>query len=44
MKTKSTLQTPRTLIRDAILLTVAALALSASPNIALAADCIAETS
>lgn len=39
MKTKSTSQTPRTLTRNAILLAITALALSAWPTVALAADC-----
>lgn len=44
MKTKSTPQKPRKLTRNAILLTITALALCASPTVALAADCIPVTS
>jgi T5SS/PEP-CTERM-associated repeat protein len=40
MKTKSTSQTPRTLARNAILLAITALALSASPPSWAAADCV----
>jgi T5SS/PEP-CTERM-associated repeat protein len=43
MKLKSTSQTPRILTKNAILLTLAALAVCASPTLALAAECLSET-
>lgn len=43
MKTKSNPQTPRILIKNAVLLTVAVLAVCASPTVALAAECLVET-
>jgi T5SS/PEP-CTERM-associated repeat protein len=43
MKTKSTPQAPRILTKNAILLALAGLAVCASPTVALAAECLAET-